>query len=151
LNEVVVDREQAGLAAQALAKERPDLVRQQVVNPDGSVEFTQTNNDVTIVPVVDGQDVQENSKLLTPEETLKRELEQTSGGSHEGGGEGEGEGGGGGGGGGGSKNGPCIETSEPTEFCSESTSVPTESTSESTESTSVPTESTSAPTESTEN
>ena len=171
LNEVVVDREQAAQAAQALAKERPDLVRQQVVNPDGSVQFTETHNDVTIVPVVEGQAVQD-TKLLTPEEALKHE-QTTSNIDDQGGG-------------GGSKSDVCnkssfteatseptsdlsVSTSEPTTepteaiseptsdlsvSTSEATSEPTESTSEATseptESTSEPTKSTSDPSESTE-
>ena len=167
LNEVVVDREQAAQAAQALAKERPDLVRQQVVNPDGSVQFTETHNDVTIVPVVEGQAVQD-TKLLTPEEASKHE-QTTSNLADQGGG-------------GGSKSDVCNEssfteatseasvstsepseatTSEPTEAttseASVSTSEPSEatttepsvSTSEPTESTSEPSEATSEPSEAT--
>jgi hypothetical protein len=69
LNEVIIDREQMQQAAQALAAERPDIVRQQVVQPDGSVAFTETKNNVEIVPVTSDDQVVENpSKLATPEQ-----------------------------------------------------------------------------------
>ena len=81
LNEVIIDREQAAQAAEALAKERPDLVRQQVVQPDGSVAFTETKNNIEIVPVTsDDKAVENPSKLATPEQAADLQDAECEGG-----------------------------------------------------------------------